>query len=296
MAKSEADIVDDILIFRPLSASSHVAVAPVMQPAPRRLFVHIGTHKTGTTSIQKFLRDHAGEFRDCGILVPASGTLSADSGHHNIAWQLRDDSRYSNAVAGVDALVTELAASEADCAVVSSEDFEFLVHYPAQLRAFDARFEAIGFATTYVVYFREPESYARSLHCELVSAGLADDFAAFRRSIDTLGYVRAADDLYYEFRYDRFVRAWQDIVGAKLVTCSYDDAIHGAGLLPSFLTTIGASPRLIDASRQAPIANTMFDKFQQVSQELAAIKASTCWRITAPLRAIAKLGMRHHAG
>jgi hypothetical protein len=65
--------------------------------------------------------------------------------------------------------------------------------------------------------------------------------------------------------------------------------------------TIGASEQLISESQIAPVVNTMFDKFQQVAQQLMAMSAklqqvehqlavvenSKSWRITAPLRGIA---------
>jgi len=54
----------------------------------KTLFVHIGTHKTGTTSIQNFLRNHATSLNECGVFVPKSGTLDENSGHHNIAWEM----------------------------------------------------------------------------------------------------------------------------------------------------------------------------------------------------------------
>jgi hypothetical protein len=254
---------------------------------PRTLFIHIGTHKTGTTSIQNFLRDHATRLKECGVFVPQSGTLNANSGHHNIAWELRKDPRYNPGIDGIDDLVSELRTSSERTAVISSEDFEYLVQYPSELKAFDERIEATGFSTKYVVYFRDRDSYARSLYCELESAGLVDDFDKMRQSIENIGYVRVDRDLYYEFRYDRFVESWETILGPKVDSYTYEAAVHGMGLLPSFLLTIGASKQLIDESRAATAINTMFDKYQQVALELAAVKNSRSWRATSPLRGVA---------
>lgn len=251
---------------------------------PPTLFVHIGTHKTGTTSIQNFLRTHASSLRDCGILVPTAGTLSPVSGHHNIAWQIRNDSRYRIKAGGVDELIAELKYSEASTGVISSEDFEFLSQYPRELRAFDERLDAAGFMTKYLVYFRDLEEYAKSLFCELETINGWADFGVFLKSIKNEGFVRMNGDWHYEFRYGLFVEQWEGIIGQKIHKFSYDEAVLGLGLLPSFLTTIGASKVIIDESLNAPLFNTMFDKYQQVVLELTAIKASTSWRLTAPLR------------
>jgi hypothetical protein len=264
----------------------------------RTLFVHIGTHKTGTTSIQNFLRCHSTRLKECGVFVPTAGTLNLTSGHHNIAWEIRKDPRYNPRIDGIAELVEELKTSNESTAVISSEDFEYLVQYPIELKAFDDRVEAAGFSTKYIVYFRERDSYARSLYCELEVGGLVDNFDEFRQSIEKLGYVRVNGDWYYEFRYDLFVKNWENLLGPKVRAYSYDESVQGIGLLPSFLLTIGASKQLIDESRRAPSVNTMFDKFQQmahqlatmsdklqqVSHQLAAVENSRSWRITAPLR------------
>ncbi len=255
-------------------------IAPIQQT----LFVHIGTHKTGTTSIQNFLRTHASRLRECGIFVPTTGTLNRSSGHHNIAWQVRNDRRYRTDLGGVDELVAELKSSQASIAVISSEDFEYLSQYPHELRAFDERLETAAFATKYLVFFRDVEGYARSLFCELESTNGWPDYDVFRKSIQNEGFVRVNGDWHYEFRYDLFVEKWEAILGPKIYKYSYDEAVLGLGLLPSFLMTIGASKTVVNESLNAPKLNTMFDKYQEMAFQLAAIKESTCWRLTAPLR------------
>lgn len=250
------------------------------------LFVHIGTHKTGTTSIQNFLRARALMLRECGIFVPTAGTLSGVSGHHNIAWQVRNDPRYRINVSGIDELIAELKCSQASTAVISSEDFEYLAQYPRELKSFDERLEAAGFTTKYLVYFRDVEAYARSLFCELESRKSWADYDVFRKSIRDQGFVRINGDWHYEFRYGLFVDKWQTILGSKIYKYSYDEAVRGLGLLPSFLTTIGASKAIVCESLNAPMLNTMFDKYQRAALELMAIKDSRSWRLTAPLRDI----------
>jgi hypothetical protein len=253
-------------------------------PVLPTLFVHIGTHKTGTTSIQNFLRTHASSLRECGILVPRAGTISPISGHHNIAWQIRNDPRYRPKAGGIDQLIAELKYSQAGTGIISSEDFEFLSQYPRELRAFDQRLEAAGFNTKYLVYFRDVEAYAKSLFCELETITGWADYRAFMKSIQSKGFVRINGDWHYDFRYGVFVEQWRAILGPKIQKYSYDEAVRGLGLLPSFLMTIGASKAIVDESLHAPLFNTMFDKYQQVVLELTAIKASSSWRLTAPLR------------
>ena len=70
-----------------------------------RLFVHVGTHKTGTTSIQVFLRGHAAALRRQGLYVPTTGTIDPQSGHHNLAWELYADERFDRAFGGAEELI-----------------------------------------------------------------------------------------------------------------------------------------------------------------------------------------------
>ena len=58
----------------------------------KRVFLHIGTHKTGTTAIQAFLMKNEQGLRQQGILFPVSGRPERDAsvgfGHHLLARSL----------------------------------------------------------------------------------------------------------------------------------------------------------------------------------------------------------------
>ena len=130
--------------------------------ARKTIFVHIGTHKTGTTSIQSFMRRYARQLSQSGILVPRSGTLSWNGGHHNIAWEIRSDPHLEPHAGGVDDLIVELEAARENVAVISSEDFEYLVQYPDRLRQFHARLVGLDTIQSYLVFFRNTVDYMKS--------------------------------------------------------------------------------------------------------------------------------------
>jgi hypothetical protein len=77
------------------------------------VFIPIGTHKTGTTSLQAWLRSRALELAASGLLVPSAGTLCDSSGHHNPAFQLGGDSRYDPSLGGLDERVEECVSPAA---------------------------------------------------------------------------------------------------------------------------------------------------------------------------------------
>ena len=71
-----------------------VRMHSLMRPA-RTAFVHVGTHKTGTTSLQSMLAANAKILRAAGVLVPLAGRVERGSaGHHNVAWELLRDQRF----------------------------------------------------------------------------------------------------------------------------------------------------------------------------------------------------------
>lgn len=54
------------------------------------IYIHIGMHKTGTTSIQKFLHTNfSGQNKE--FYYPNTGIY--EYGHHNIPWSLKEGSR-----------------------------------------------------------------------------------------------------------------------------------------------------------------------------------------------------------
>jgi hypothetical protein len=90
----------------------------------KTLFVHIGTHKTGTTSIQAYLSKHAALLLRRGLYVPAIGSVWEHSGHHNVAWGLRDDPRFKPELGGFNELLLALRTASVDRAVISAENLE----------------------------------------------------------------------------------------------------------------------------------------------------------------------------
>src|SRR4051794_28655990 len=55
----------------------------------RRILIHAGLHKTGTTALQEFLSSVTVKLREQNVLYPSAGRpAELPDAHHNIAWQL----------------------------------------------------------------------------------------------------------------------------------------------------------------------------------------------------------------
>ncbi|THD47996.1 MAG: hypothetical protein E7774_03690 [Bradyrhizobium sp.] len=223
--------------------------------ARKKIYVHIGTHKTGTTSIQDFMRRHTRLLEKCGILVPRSGTHKWRKGHHNIAWDIRSDPLLEPGCGGVDDLICELRAADESVALISSEDFEYLVQYPNELRQFHARLLGAGYEPIYLIFFRNKTDYMKSLRLELKKQAIDEPLDWFESEIREHRRILVNGDWYYDFDYDRFLNNWKAAVGESVLAFDYDRACASPGLLPFFFETVGASKEVIAASGSSPRLN-----------------------------------------
>jgi len=86
----------------------------------KTLFLHIGTHKTGTTTLQQFLSSNRELLSQKGWLYPRAGCTESHHGHHDVAWGFSDRKPFD-----FGPLKREIEESPCDRVVLSSEEFEF---------------------------------------------------------------------------------------------------------------------------------------------------------------------------
>jgi hypothetical protein len=221
------------------------------------LYVHIGTHKTGTTSIQAFLGRNSLRLAQSGIFVPKTGTLHEGSGNHNIAWGLLGDPRFRIPFGTLDDLLVELAGSSAPTGVISSEDFEYLVDNPNALAHLDATLIDAGHQPHYIVFARRADTYAVSLYAQLIQHhGLTTSFRNFTWEILRTGKVVINGDCAFYFGMSALARKWRAVAHGSISVCGYDSARAGKGVVPTFLSLIGAPDDLVCSSEGADVLNT----------------------------------------
>lgn len=150
----------------------------------KRLYLHIGRHKTGTTQIQMQLSKRQAELADAGILYPTSGrdtgvgyTAEERSAHHAIARALflpREDAKKRLAELRP-AFIAETA--KAETVLVSSEGFQNILHTDLLIEFFE------GFEIQPICYLREYLSYVASSYAqEIKGSGLTVDLPYFERT------------------------------------------------------------------------------------------------------------------
>jgi hypothetical protein len=201
----------------------------------RKCFLHVGTHKTATTSIQHFLDSHPQQLARSGYLYPRVGRPEeASAGHHNIAWEISGDRRFRPDYGDGAALIREIADTN-HTIIISSEDFECSAHHAERFGKFIGSIQQLGFRVHLIVYVRNQIDYAESLYCTLLQFGFTRPFSVFCDEILATGVIRWREWI-FPFRYDDFIAKLASL--ADVVVRSYDRPAQGSPI-SDFLAAVG---------------------------------------------------------
>jgi hypothetical protein len=173
----------------------------------KRLFLHIGTPKSGTTSIQRTLCAFSDSRDEPELYYPKSGRRARRLvGHHNLAYELYDPSKYEASLGGWADLAEELETVESEVAFLSSEAFRgFLAPVTAaKLRKLFSHLD-----NRVVLYLRPQWSYLESGYNQLFRFGRFHDSA--------LAFYEGTGGRILDYR--SYIEAWQKSMGKENVIC-----------------------------------------------------------------------------
>lgn len=155
----------------------------------RRVVLHAGLHKTGTTSLQSFLFGAGEALRRNGFIYPRAGGFEwLGGGQHNIAWQLAGDRRFEPRSGTVDDVAREIGGAGLD-AVLSAEDFESILDAPERFAPLCDHPALRDREFVLVIYVRNQASYLESLYLEMLHHGVGAGLAEFSAPIFATGKI-----------------------------------------------------------------------------------------------------------
>lgn len=202
----------------------------------KRIYLHIGTHKTGTTSLQAWAVANTDALAAQGVLYPKTGRMGGGN-HSPLAWAIAGDSR--GADLSFETLLAEIRATPHPKILISGEEFELLSAdrisaLATALSEFDTRILAV---------FRPQPDLIRSQYAEWTKQLLTTDhFSVFWR------YFQHQPEL----DYSALIRPWIEGFGPKHVRLlPYSSLSPSApGVLPTLLAELGLEPDLFDFPAQ----------------------------------------------
>jgi hypothetical protein len=238
----------------------------------RRCIIHIGTHKTGSSSIQRSLLEHAPALLRAGIEY-RSGQDSTQKvlAHHRMSAGLKGGQK-AERLAGLRLTDLEglLNSSPADTVVLSSEGFSHPRVKPARLRQMLGSIRACGFSPTAVVYLRAQPSLANSSYTQAVKT------FAFAGTFDEFLEKRMSDIVW---NYEARLAAWIKELGPDLVPIPFTPENTGpriaekmlafGGVPPETLRSVGMKPAEVVNDAPGPMAVAAFRLLMRARPELS---------------------------
>jgi len=139
----------------------------------KKLYIHHGYNKTGTSALQDFCRQNRDALKKKGILYPTYGTRDRSAHHRLVCHFCRIPPKHfiedRNMTDVIDEVMDELESSGADTMLVSTELMVFCAdYYPEKVAAFLERFDQ----TRLISYLRRQDDYAHSYYNSAIRNGL----------------------------------------------------------------------------------------------------------------------------
>ena len=216
-------------------------------------YLHIGTEKTGTTTLQRFLHINRQTLRARGYFVP---TAFGEGNHRGLTtYAMRDDKiddgrkirsvLDSAAVPAHRKALYEAFAAEAgqyrDCAnaVLSSEHCHSRLFEVAEVRRLKALLDDFFDEVVVIVYLRPQHELAVSLYSTALRVGYVDP-----------PILPALQKPTPYFDYDRLLRRWAEVFGAERVRPRIfaGGDLRGDNIVDDFCTELG-----LDAAELRPV-------------------------------------------
>jgi hypothetical protein len=191
-----------------------------MTPGAGELVIHAGIHRTGTTSLQRFLAKNRAALAARGVGYPGE-----DNNHQPLAWALHRDQQGAEAV-----LALAGAAPPGSRLVLSGEDFA--IHRDlGWLADVAARVD-----TRVVFYLRRQDHWLMSWYNQHVKW----PFNREKSRMDPQQFLAAIDDFYW-IDYARLLGRWSEVLGEARVAAAVVEKGQVEDAAGDFLARLGVA-------------------------------------------------------
>jgi hypothetical protein len=225
----------------------------------RTCYIHLGTHKTGTTSIQMTLGRHAEVLARSGYLYPLTCRPDDAPAQHNVAFSLRDDPRFRRSNGTIEELLEEIKTSSLDI-ILSSEEFSHALHYePKKFQELVDQIASLCPRIVILIYLRRQIDYIRSNYFERLKSGFAltfEDYAMQRLEFELSEFP---------LDYSKLISAIDNLKGVEAIVRSYD-AVRNGRVVSDFLQVVGLPPSEFDIDAGVNLEQSLAESFGRYYQ------------------------------
>jgi hypothetical protein len=193
----------------------------------RTCYIHVGPHKTGTTSIQWFLQENRAELLKEGYFVPESEARRGT--HHALAEGLAGLEVGKHREPLVTRSIAAIAETSARIIIISSEALEGLFRNRQNAVAFFTRIQEMNLQPKLILFPRNQPQWINSSYASTVTT--------FRRSDSfepgAFGFAESPDA-----RFSRWIELAETHC-AELIARPFNKETLRRGVIPEFLDGIG---------------------------------------------------------
>ncbi len=212
------------------------------------LYIHIGFHKTGSSTIQHFLAANAELLESHGVIYPRAGRHT--TAHFNLTAQLMEKVTFSDAKGDWNQLIAEMEASPDADFIISSEAF----HTLRQPQVEKVR-DLLGDTEVVIcVYIRDLGDSLVSRYGQKAKSG--SYVGSFDDFFEEVQLARSGDDDEYGGTYNQIAR-WAAVFGwgAMRVRALDPRDLAGGDLVTDMLDAINLNrPEIIEAVSQETVS------------------------------------------
>ncbi|MCW2307247.1 hypothetical protein [Rhodobium gokarnense] len=226
----------------------------------RRCIIHVGTHKTGSTSLQRFFAANGRRLMRAGILYPLAG---GEAAHHNLFRDAAGKRVRGLKPTTLDRLTRRLKRWDG-VALVSSELFSTFSAGDDGPERIVRAIRAAGFAPEIVLFVRPQARLFNSLYTQRVKtlseARLFADYAtqmAARRAYD----------------FNAIVAPWEAAGVERVTAIPFAPTVLAPGIEAAFFDALGLSDRLVRLPHLRPL--------RSVNAAIGPATVEVCRRVAA---------------
>lgn len=154
----------------------------------KRLILHIGTHKTASTSFQRICFGFKNLLAENNICYPEIEDYPELNNHAPIAWLLEQHDK-SEGQRYLEKVLSSSQCKECSTTLISSEDLEnILINHNLLEKIIETAAKCDFKNIEIAVVIRDPKEYLNSIYNQLSKHGTVLDYAAITTLVDKAGY------------------------------------------------------------------------------------------------------------